>query len=72
MELYLYKGVNSHDSHVWLTLGIVHQVEVDQFFQFQVIRLHAVDDVREQSTEQGTRHYVTTDCKWKVMYHSTV
>lgn len=72
MELYLYKGVNSHDSHVWLTLGIVHQVEVDQFFQFQVIRLHAVDDVREQSTEQGTRHYVTTDCKWKVMYYSGV
>lgn len=52
VELYLYKGVNSHDSHVWLTLGIVHQVEVDQLFQLQVVSLHAVHNIWEQSTKR--------------------
>lgn len=53
-ECYLYKGVHGHDGHVWLTLGVVHQVKIDQLFQFQVVRLHAVHDVREQGAAQGT------------------
>lgn len=51
-EFYLHKGVNSHDSHVRLTLGIVHQIEVDQLFQFQIVSLHAVHNIWEQSTEK--------------------
>lgn len=49
-ELHLDKRVNGHDSHVWLALGIVHQVEVDQLFQFQVVRLHAIHNIWEKST----------------------
>lgn len=71
-ERYLYKGVHSHDSHVWLTLGIVHQVQIDKLFQFQVVRLHAVHDVGEQSTAPGTENYVTTVSKPKVIYYSAV
>lgn len=60
IERYLYKGVHSHDGHVRLTLGIVHQVQIDQLFKFQVVCLHAVHDVGEQSTAPGTENYVTT------------
>lgn len=71
-ECYLYKGVYSHDGHVWLALGVVHQVQIDQLFQFQVVRLHAVHDIGEQSTAQGTENYVTTVSKPKVIYDSAV
>lgn len=49
---YLNKGVHSHDGHVWLTLSVVHQVEVDQLFQFQVVRLHTIHNIWEQSTKK--------------------
>jgi len=55
----LNKCVDSHDSHVGLTLCIVHQVEVDEFLQLQVISLHAVDNVREQSTAKQ-QHLLST------------
>ena len=44
---YLDKRVDGHDGHVGLALGVVHQVEVDELLELQIIRLHAVDDVRE-------------------------
>lgn len=50
---YLHKAVDSHDGHVWLAFGIVHQVQVDQLLQLQVVSLHAVDNVREQRAAQG-------------------
>lgn len=59
--MYLHKCVNSHDSHVWLAFGIVHQVEVNQLFQFQVVRLHAVHNIWKQSTARGTNCDVTSD-----------
>lgn len=49
---YLDKRINSHNSQVRLTLGVVHQVQVDKLLQFQIIRLHAVDHIREQRAEQ--------------------
>ena len=42
------KGVDCHDGHVWLRLGVVHQVQVHQLLQFLVVRLHAVDHIGEQ------------------------
>lgn len=71
-ECYLHKGVDGHDGHVWLTLGVVHQVKIDQLFQLQVVRLHAVHDVREQSAAQGTENYVATVSKVKVIYYDAV
>ena len=52
---HLHKRVDSHDSHVGLVLGIVHQVQVYQLLQLQVVCLHAVDDIRKKSTggEEG-------------------
>lgn len=47
---YLHKGVDGHDGHVGLTLGIVHQVQVYQLFQLQVVRLHTVHHVGEEGT----------------------
>jgi hypothetical protein len=44
----LYEGINSHDCHVGLTLGVVHEVQVDQLFQFKVVCLHTVDNIREK------------------------
>lgn len=62
MVMYLDKGVNSHDGHVWLTLGIVHQIEVDQLFQFQIVRLHAVHNIWKQGTKRATTYlYVSTE-----------
>lgn len=45
----LNKGVNSHNSHVWLRLGIIHEIKVDQLLKFKVVSLHAVDNIREES-----------------------
>lgn len=45
---YLDECVDRHDRHVRLTLGIVHQIQVYKLFQFQVIRLHAIYNVREK------------------------
>lgn len=70
--MYLYEGVDCHDSHIWLTLGIVHQVEVNQLLQFQVVCLHAVDNIWEQSTGGETRYYVTTASEWKVKCYTVL
>lgn len=44
----LNKSVDGHDSHVWLRFSIVHEIQVDQFLQLQVICLHAVYYIGEQ------------------------
>lgn len=44
------EGVDGHDGHVRLGLCIVHQIEIHQLLQLKIVRLHAVDDVRKQST----------------------
>ena len=52
---YLHKAVDSHDGHVWLTLGIVHQVEIHQLLQFQIVRLHTVHYIWKERTEERER-----------------
>lgn len=44
-RMYFGKGVHSKNGKVRLGLGIVHEVEIDQFLQLQVVGLHAVDYV---------------------------
>lgn len=44
----LNKAVDSHDGHIWLTLGIVHQVQVHKLLELQVISLHAVHNIWEK------------------------
>uniref|UniRef100_A0A6B0UVI6 Uncharacterized protein n=1 Tax=Ixodes ricinus TaxID=34613 RepID=A0A6B0UVI6_IXORI len=46
-----YKCVHSHYSHIRLTLCVVHEVQVHQFLQLQVVRLHAVHHVGEESAD---------------------
>lgn len=46
------KAVDSHDGHIRLALGVVHQVEVNQLLQLQVVCLHAVHYIWEQRTEK--------------------
>ena len=62
------EGVDGHDGHVRLTLGVVHEVEIDELLQLQVVGLHAVDDVREQRTAQQSIVHLqgvtsTRDCR---------
>ena len=52
---HLHKCVDSHDGHVGLTLGVVHQVQVHQLFQLQVVRLHTVHHVGEEGTGRSER-----------------
>lgn len=55
MESYLHKAVDCHDGHVRLALGVVHEVQVDQLLQLQVISLHAVHYIREQGAGGGEK-----------------
>ena len=59
MRRYLDECVDCHNGHVGLTLGIVHEVEVDKFLQLQILSLHTVDHVREQGAETNIQHLVT-------------
>lgn len=72
----LHKAVDSHDGHVRLTLGVVHQVQIHQLLQLQVISLHAVYHIWKQGAEEGrediyniiiiltnTRLFIICSCK---------
>lgn len=48
--------IDRHDCHIGLRFCIVHQIQVNQFFQLQIIRLHTVNDIGKQS-----RH-ILADC----------
>lgn len=48
---HIHKCIDGHDSEVWLTLGVVHQVQIDEFLQFKVICLHTVHHIWEQLTK---------------------
>lgn len=45
---YLDERVDRHDGHVRLALSIVHQVQIHQLFQLQIVGLHAVHHIGEQ------------------------
>ena len=45
---YLNERIDSHDGHVGLTFSIVHQIEINEFLQLQVVRLHTVHHVGEE------------------------
>ena len=45
------KRVDREDRQLWLRLGVVDQVQVDQLLQLRVVRLHTVDHIREQRTD---------------------
>ncbi len=40
--------IDSHDGHVGLSFGVVHQVEIHKLLELRVAGLHAVDDIREE------------------------
>ena len=48
--MYLDKCVDGHDGHIWLRLGIIHQVQIHKFLQFQVVCLHTVHHIGKQGT----------------------
>ena len=49
------EGIDRHDGHVGLGFGVIHQVEVDEFLQLRVARLHTVNDVREEGAANNKR-----------------
>lgn len=49
---YLHKAVDSHNGHVWLTFGVVHQVQIHQLLQLQVVSLHTVHNIRKERAGQ--------------------
>lgn len=49
-ESNLNECIDSHDSQIWLTLGIVHEIKIDELLQLNVIGLHAIHDIREERT----------------------
>ena len=57
------EGVDGHDGHVRLTLGVVHQVEINQLLQFEVVRLHAVRDIRKESANIFANGHGRNDLK---------
>jgi len=46
--MYFDKCVDGHDRHVGLTLGVVHQIQIDKLLELKIVRLHAIYDVRKQ------------------------
>ena len=42
------EGVDSQDGEVGLRLGVVHEIEIHQLLQLQIVSLHAVDHIRKQ------------------------
>lgn len=54
-QTHLDKRIHSHDSHIGLTLGVIHQIEIYKFLEFKIVSLHAIDDVRKQGTGQQKR-----------------
>ena len=43
------KCVDRHNCQIGLALGIVHQIQINQLLQLQIISLHAIDHIGEQS-----------------------
>lgn len=58
---HLGKGVHSEDGQVRLRLGVVHQIQVDQFLQLQAVRLHTVDHVWEQRADVLPNRHTCND-----------
>jgi hypothetical protein len=55
------KGVDGHDGEVRVAAAVVHEVEIAQLLEFEVVRLHAVDNVREKraaTSKPQTHEYV--------------
>ena len=51
------KGVDGENNEVRLVLGVVHQVKVDELLLLQVVRLHVLEDVREEGRDILRRSY---------------
>jgi hypothetical protein len=60
---HLDERVDGHNRHVRLRLGVVHQVQVDQLLQLQIVGLHAVDHVREQGRHVLAHRHAGNDLK---------
>lgn len=50
--------VNDHNCVIWLGTGVVDDVEVDQFFYLDVIKLDAFDDTLEYRRDVFTDAHV--------------
>lgn len=50
------ESVHSHNSHVRLWFSVVHQIQVNQFLQLQIVSLHTVDNIWKE------RRHILADC----------
>jgi hypothetical protein len=46
---HLNERVDCHDCHVWLRFCVVHEIQIHELLKLQIVGLHAVDDVGEES-----------------------
>jgi len=46
---YLNERVDCHDGHVGLGLCVVHQIQIDEFLELQIVGLHAINNIRKES-----------------------
>ena len=60
------KSIDSNDGHVWLRFGIIHQIQVDKFFQFQIIRLHTIGHIRKKGRNIFTNCHRSNNLQKKI------
>jgi hypothetical protein len=58
---YLDERVDGEDDELRLCLCIVHEVEVDEFLLFQVLRLHVLEDIRKETGDVLSDGHVGND-----------
>lgn len=48
LEAYLDKCIHSHYRHIRLWFSVIHQIQIHEFLQLQVIGLHTIHYIRKQ------------------------
>jgi hypothetical protein len=46
---YHYKGIDGKNNQFWLSLCVIHKVEIYKFLQLEVLGMHILQDIGKQS-----------------------
>ena len=47
----LHERVDGEDDEFRLRLGVIHEIEIDELFLLEVVRLHVLEHVRKETTD---------------------
>lgn len=64
---HLHERVDSHDGHVGLGLCVVHQVQIDELLELQVVGLHTVDDIWEERRDVFADRHACDDLLYRLL-----